>query len=593
MISKIKIEIDNLINQKLNEDGRISISRIYDALKARPYGMLPCNLTAFIMGFILKEYVDGKYSWSDNISRDELTLSKMQETIVEVIKNDITPIARYRDKYIVTMSKEEKGFVDITAKAFHINKTLCSTIEQARESIRTKMKGLIFPIWTLSEILQKVSTETSSEVVDRAIKLFGQLANNVDSGKSDSEIAVEVGKLANENDSLATDLSNLFTSEKCKEGMLAYLEVFEQGRLVSLAKQIDDNGYYINVIRQKFDADAAAWVWKKETVDEKIREAILEYEIIHASTPYVGKAKKLSEAFQHWSEKCKTIRLPFASVKNEVGELDILLSELLEIMQTGRLHNDKLSQFLSNVEKFGSSFIAFCENQRNLFKKIYAMDLKGLSEEDIDNIFAKLQFGNFKLDKVVFSQQLSNIIESYKKQLGSEKLKKLWLEKTGTFSPKDWSDKYFMPIFCMLTDEQKDKYSWVFAMVMKPGDNKTVEEAIARLEKATFFERLSDEAARDQAFKACIIGQLGTLLTDINEVKRYLVNNISTSPYNWMNYLPTIQKKLNYLAEQKYLKEGYKLAFSKIDVMNPDAVKSYLKDMIKNNMTVGIEILNS
>ena len=225
---------------------------------------------------------------------------------------------------------------------------------------------------------------------------------------------------------------------------------------------------------------------KKKTVDSKITEVILEYEVILASTPYIGKTKKLSETFEHWIEKCKRLRFPFAAVKNEVGELQQFLSMLLDLMNNGSLHTDKLQLFLSYIKKYGDSFIAFCDNQRKFFREIYAIELSDFSDIEVDEIFSKLPIGSFKLDKILYLNQLFSIIEDLKKQLGSQKLRQLWQDKTGTDSPKDWSERYSMPILCMLSESQLREYIKVFATVNRPTDMRSVEEAITKLENATF-----------------------------------------------------------------------------------------------------------
>lgn len=51
--------------------------------------------------------------------------------------------------------------------------------------------------------------------------------------------------------------------------------------------------------------------------------------------------------------------------------------------------------------------------------------------------------------------------------------------------------------------------------------------------------------------------------------------------------------KLDELAQHKYVTGGYQAAFNKIDSMDADLVKAYLKDLIKNNMAVGVEIINN
>lgn len=68
-------------------------------MKVAPYGFMPCNLSAFVMGFILKEYTDGTFSWSDGLTNDVLSVNKLKEMVDEVIHLEITPNARYKDIY--------------------------------------------------------------------------------------------------------------------------------------------------------------------------------------------------------------------------------------------------------------------------------------------------------------------------------------------------------------------------------------------------------------------------------------------------------------------------------------------------------------
>lgn len=79
---------------------------------------------------------------------------------------------RYKDEYIVAMTEEEKSFISATSIAFGINKTLCSSVESARERIRNKMKELSFPIWTLLSILGAQDLETDSKDISDLINLY-------------------------------------------------------------------------------------------------------------------------------------------------------------------------------------------------------------------------------------------------------------------------------------------------------------------------------------------------------------------------------------------------------------------------------------
>ena len=55
-------------------------------------------------------------------------------------------------------------------------------------------------------------------------------------------------------------------------------------------------------------------------------------------------------------------------------------------------------------------------------------------------------------------------------------------------------------------------------------------------------------------------------------------NKIPDEPYDWFQ-LPAVNEKLRKMAEAKYNQEGAAKALEKIDEMNVDDVKKYLKTM--------------
>lgn len=193
LISKIKLLVDKIITDAFETGGgRVSIKRIYDTLSLPPYGFMPCNLSAFILGFVLKEYATGSYSWSDGLTNDLLDINKLKEMVDEVIRLQITPNPRYRDKYIVAMTDDEKAFNEATSIAFNIPLNLCTSVEQTRERIRNRMKEFAFPIWTLKYILSNESLKTDTDVLETIIDSFCGIANsnNMGATKTDSDIAM-------------------------------------------------------------------------------------------------------------------------------------------------------------------------------------------------------------------------------------------------------------------------------------------------------------------------------------------------------------------------------------------------------------------
>lgn len=593
-ISRIKLNVDNLIESTMEREGRISIKTIYDSLKDIPFGFMPCNFTAFILGFILKEYVnDGKYTWSDGLSSDELNLEKFKDMVDEVIKLDNTPNSRYREKYIVTMTPEERSFIETTSKAFDISKSLCSSLEQTRERIRAKMKEYAFPIWSLNYILKGETIQSEEEIVSDLINLYCGIANNnpAETGKSENDIAIEIGKICMDNPEAVDDLKSLLSKEKCTAGMSAYLKEYSEGELVTLAEAVKDGGQYINAVRSKFDADAANWVWKKETVDQKIDEVICEYKIIVETSGLFSSCKSYDEALHTWSERCNNMRLSYHAIRNDVGELENLLSHLYELRCDGRIQETQKSNFLSSIKDYGANFKQLYSNQLATFIKVADFYLTDLSESDKEAVFKQVSSGCFTKDKTAYFQDIERIVGEYKKHLGSQKLKQFWKDKTDTESPYDWSEKYRMPILIMVPEDKIADYRRHFSTVSsKNPEASAIESAQLFFNASNIWDSLSDASVRDKRFRETIIGDKSVMLKNIDEVKDYLTKHITDSPYYWAGS-SIVKTKIEQLAQSKYLSSGYSEAFEKIDKMEPDKVKQYLKDLIKNNMNVGIEII--
>lgn len=593
-ISRIKIDLNEFIEGKMEEDGRIAISEIYGFLKEEPYGFMPCNFTAFVMGFLLKEYVNDKYSWSDDMSSDELTLDKFKEMVDEIIKQDITPNMRYRDKYIVTMTPEQKCFIELTSTGFGIDKSYCSTIEHARECIRSKMKELAFPVWTLIYMLDNVNLTTDNNVLKDIINLYCGVANNnsIDSDKTESDIANEIGAIALKNKGCAKDLQTLINKSNCTRGMKAYIASYKNGELLNIANQIADNGNYINSLKSKFDAEAANWVWKKDTVNQKIDEVICEYKIIlETNKVFNGSFRDYDETMQAWNEKCKNMRLSYQTIKNDVGDLDSLLSLLYEYYKNGKLQEHQKNDFVLSIMNYGDDFRDLYSNQFPMFAKVESFYLNGLNPTDIEKIFMRVDSGSFIKDKATYNQKVEQIVTEYKKTLGFQKLKKLWMDKTCTDSPQEWSRKYTMPILAMVADEDVSECRKAFETLSNRNPNDIqVQDAQKYLEDFKYWDDLNNAVKRDKAFMDKIVKEKSVMLNDIDEVKNYLLNHITDYPYEWFGS-PVVARKLDEFAQAKYCDGGFETAFKKIDAMDADKVKQYLKDLIKNNMTVGIEII--
>lgn len=595
LISKIKLQVISTISSSFESEGRVSIAKIYDDLKNVPFGFLPCNLTAFVMGFVLKEYIDCEYSWSDGLTNETLSIAKLKEMVAEIISLQITPNSRYRDKYIVMLTKEEKAFNDASSLVFDIPLNQCTNVEQTRERIRNEMKKLSFPIWSLKYALTTSELKNDLKLVGQLIDLYSGIANsqNITGSQTDNDIALSIGKLCLQNPEVASDLKSILTTNKCTEGMMNYLKDFEGGVLLQLSTEIGDNGQFINVLKSKFDADAANWVWNQETAQQKIKEVILEYRIIAESNKVISKTTSFRSTVSEWCDKCSYIRLSYSAAKNYLDGISEFLSMLYNMKKANDLLDSQKQKFYDLLTANISAFKDFYNNQCDVFKQVcgFYVEPYEFTDNEIGELYKTLPMNCFIREKADYLTLIETKVAEYNAARGSAKLKKIWLDRTGTVSPRAWSKEYKMPLLCMMDDSQIQAARAAFGAInrQKP-DATAIDSAIAFLDTASFFDRIKNEEERDKSFRSNIIKGLSPMLADISEVKNYLNRVITAEPYDWFG-LPEVDKKLHQMAEAKYNQGGCDKALEKIDSMDVAEIKRYLKDLIKDNMTVGIEII--
>lgn len=596
LITKIKNAVDKKIKDTFAKENRISMTQIYDTLKDAPFGFLPCNLTAFILGFVLKEYTKGNYVWSDTVTNAELTVDKLKDIISELLKFEQNPAAKYRESYIATETEEIKHFNNGTAEAFCIQKSICNSVENSRDALRNKMRDLTFPIFYLNEILNKQNFKTPLNVIEEILKLYCLLANNDTTNITDNDIAKQIGSLFMNSPELVFDLQSILTAEKCTEAMQEYLNNYQNGILKHLSKDIIDNGQYINVLREKFKSSVAAnWVWKKETAQEIIDDVILDYKIIKKSNEILMETHNINDLYQEWSDTCDRIKISYEVLKDKLENLNEFISALYTIKQNKGLRHAEKEMFLSllsnNIEKFREFYC----NQPKTFKNIYEFLLYEFSDEDIKMLYDKIPFNVFIDDKTTYTQRINNLVDEYKSSLDIQKLRKLWSDQTETKSPKEWSEKYGMSVLYMFDEKETiDAKKALDVLNENRPNSEKVKRTIEFIEKnKNIFDSLKNEQLRDKIFIKKIIKDYSVILNNISEVKQILRERLAEDVYNWIMVQTQIDNIIKCFAQNKYDSIGYSKAIKKIEEMNSEDVKKYLSDLIKDNMTVGIQIIKS
>ena len=196
-ISVIKSSVEVFIKDLFDNDKSVSVLDIYEHLVSK-FGYAQCNLTAFLMGFLLKEYSLTKYRYIDqNGANGEMNPDKLAELISNCISKETST-------YIVKMTQEERAFYDITEKAWGIPDNTLSSPAKASTTVKSRMQNLGLPVWCL----KAVDDDGVYDIISKYILLVQK------EGEDAHQIAKEIGAESLKNDKIVSRLHDLLTPGK-------------------------------------------------------------------------------------------------------------------------------------------------------------------------------------------------------------------------------------------------------------------------------------------------------------------------------------------------------------------------------------------
>ena len=592
VIVKVKNRIEEIINEEFQKNnGEVCIMTILEEMEKPPFGFMPNSIAAYVLGFCLKEYSGSNFFWSNHSNTETMTVDKMKTMIANALGEKSNPAKNYKNEYIVTMTSKVKSFLSGSSAVFGIPMSMCTSIPDTRNQIRIKMKEFQFPIWCVKSLLDGEQFDSPKEIIEEAIDCYTGIANTANSNQdSENKLAERIGEIFEEFSTVIDDLKKLITDSKCREGMIAYIEQ-NHSELRQLANDIHDNGVYIDEVKKKFNAEDGNWVWSTKTADEKISDVILEYKIIKESNKSLSPCTSLQATITEWNRRTNNIKIPCEAVAKQVGDLGRFLWELSAVKRNGSIAEQNKEKFYKLLVEQREAFDVFYKDQIPYFKTDANSLLTDLSDTEIAEIYNGLPSGQFTKGKTEYYNYVQSRIDDFIQSQWKKKMQALWLEKTGTKDPVEWSEKYNTPVLCMVSESQRSYARKMFDIIKSANPSEEdAKDAIEFMNQADFYDKLQNSAERDRLFMELIVGSNSVLLTDVNDIRNKLRAKLHESPYYWLGSTE-VQKYLKSMVDKEYKLRGSEMAIQIIDSMDTAQLREYLKRRIDEDAEFGIQIL--
>lgn len=572
----IKKDINNMIQAAFKDTGKIAIGDIYDYLESN-YGFSPCNMSAFVIGFLLKEYSRDPYRCMNTEGhRDSMTPEKLSEMIGNYIgKSNAKPT------YIVSLTDEEKAFYELTEAAWDITPNLCTSPNHAGSLILAKMREFAYPVWCLEDV-------DANGVYD-LVKMYMELVQTT--GDKQHDIANNIGKIAMQRPSSAAILQTLLTADNCIKGMKIFLERFESGKLLRIAQEIGAADSVLSDIKKLFSVQYSA-LWIGTTGEDEIRKLTIEYTVIKTTNMLLNvSAHSKDAAFKQWRETLKFIGISCEAVRTKRPALDKFFYYLMKIANFEDMLPENMDSFLGEMINHNTEIRDLLGNTLGLFTELYAPYLEGFSLVECEEIKNSITVDMFVLSATQSNATVKKAAEDYKKNQIKAKLAQVWSDNTsGTKNPRAWSEKYETPILCLIPDDIYGAAKKAFATINSNTASEAENQAALEfIENASFFTDLGDEEFRNRMFMEKIVGDYAHLLADINKIRNGL-DSLGIDVYEWSDS-PTVKNKIRNMAAVEYDAGGSDKAIKTIDGMDSEQLRNWLKQLAKKDIELGVKII--
>lgn len=573
----IKKAIDKFIGDAFAAQGQISIGEVYDYLQDE-FGFSPCNLSAFVTGFLLKEYSSDPYRCIDAEGYpNTMTPDKLSEMIGNYIGKTPKPT------YIVKMTQEEKTFYEAAGEIWRVSTEACSSPSQVGTLIGSKMQSFGYPTWSLEYV-------DDSGVYDIVKKFIALVQSD---GKITHNIAIEIGKIVMQKHTLIESLKQLLTPDNCKKGMLAFLKHYKEGKLIELAIEIGANDIVLSDIKKIFSVKHSA-MWIVDTGETEIDKLIVEYEVIKQTNGLLNVSCNTREkAFDAWREVLKFVGFSCDALKSKKPFLEKVLSYLLKIVNREDMLPEMMKELLTELIAHSGELAEILNNKIVIFEELYGAyldDFSPVEKEEIQNSISKELFTATATNS---NQIVKQAAETYRKNQIKTQLFNQWKELTGTKTPKEWSSRYQTPIMCLVESSAYGEAKLAFTTLNSTYQTDSdIRAALDFFDKhREFFVRIKDAGFRDKIFMREIVGAYAVLLSDISKVRQAL-DRLTIEVYDWYDS-PIVKQKIQQMADAEYYAGGSDRAVGLIDRMSDAELKKRLKELVQKDIELGMKIISN
>lgn len=570
-------KIASFILQRFSQGTQIKLDALWQELQDAPYGYYNCMACGYILGFLLRYYVNSEFSWNKGDNNPwPLTDQTLATMITSLCKEEVI------NNYLSPGSEVWQKFKPYVQKVFQLQDSEAVNETEARKYMSkqcTEKAGA--PFWVLKYAPEeKFGGAAAKQTADEIIDLFCDfLSENGDQEQVMGNITVKFTGHGNVRKALASlyfdqntvyDAFSSFISQKCNE-------------LQKLQKTIGLTSHDLfDAIHQMMQGQVSTWT--EAQVEEKLSELCIEYRVVailnDALTVKRKSIKLLSDDITNMFDHMK---VP-GTVIEKLGSSWTPALQAMRAISTTQWSKIELADrenYAELLKTDAQKVWGFVSSSKPLLQRYMESHGHNCTDEELDGIYKSLKTVNYNSPAADFDARIDAQLNKVAYNRNKVRIQELWKEQSGFDSITLWCANYAVPIQWVVSDEVLPHI-----IVLKTVQDGKIADNTALHNATQFFETHTVSALKDKAFiVSCFISQIGESYRSAFEssgsvlVSRMKTNTkLTADVYSWANKVGEIRKTVDAFLRDKFCGEAKKKVKSMPEAQLRDRIVQLLDE---------------
>lgn len=570
-------KIAGYILQRFSQGTQIKLDALWQELQEAPYGYYNNMTCGYILGFLLRYYINSEFSWNKGDNNPwpltEQTLATMVTAICkeEVVNNYLSPGSEIWQKF--------KPYVQ---KVFNLQDGETVNETEARKYISkqcTEKAGA--PFWVLKYVPEeKYGGAAAKQVADEIVDLF---CNFMSETGDQEQVMGSITEKFTGHGAVRKALTNLyFDQNNVYDAFSAFISQKCPG-LQALRDSIGLTGHDLfDAIHQMMQGQVSTWA--ETQVEEKLSELCIEYRVVSILNSVLNVKRKSIKALGSDIENAfSNMKVPGTVIET----LDYAWVPAMKVMQQvastqwAKIELADRENCVHLLENDAQKVWSSITSPKAVLQRYMEKHGYNCTDEELDGIYVSLKAVSYNSPVSDFDTRIEAQLSKVAYNRNKTRIQELWKAQSGFDSVAGWCDSCAVPIQWVVDDEALPHIT-VLKIIQdgKLADNTALHNA------TQYFEGHGLSVLKDKKqIMDCFIAQIGDSYRAAFEasgavlVSRLKTNKIlSSDVYSWANKVGEIRKTVDAFLRDKYCGDAKKKVKTMPETLLRDKVVQLLDE---------------